>query len=183
VTSLAIRRQAEDALRHELQPGEHIAAGTPAISGPSRWGMAALLAAALALVAAGLVNLLGPQPGLLPDGPVIGALPLLGLGIQFLPRPVYVAVTERRLICCRLSRLRSAPGRLAFAAPLADLSIAGYRSGTFGSSMQCEAPGQERIRLSIRRPQRQEWAAVDLALARSGAFMRLDPPYPASANS
>lgn len=41
-------------------------------------------------------------------------------------------------------------------------------------------PGQERIQPNVSRVQRKEFAQVDLALARSGAFMRLDPPYPAA---
>ena len=179
----AVNRRAEEALRHELHPGEHVAASAAVMSNPSRWGAAAFLALALAMAAAGLATLFG-QPGPLTGGPVIGlALPVLALGIQFLPRPMYVAVTGQRVICCRLSRLRSAPRRLAFAVPLADLRIVKYRSGTYGGSMRCEVPGHKRIRLDASRAARKDFAEVGMALARSGAFTKLDPPYPSIVNS
>jgi hypothetical protein len=134
VNRAAVNRHAEEALRRELKPGEHVAASAAVTSNPSRWGAAAFLALALAMAAAGLATLFG-QPGPLTGGPVIGlALPVLALGIQFLPRPMYVAVTGQRVICCRLSRLRSAPRRLAFGVPLADLRIVKYRSGRYGGS-------------------------------------------------
>ena len=153
-------------------------------SNPSRWGAAAFLALALAMAAGGLAILFGRQPGPLTSGPVIIglALPVLALGIQFLPRPMYVAVTGQRVICYRLSRLRSAP-RLVFAVPLVDLRIVNYRSGTYGGSMRCEVPGHKRIRLDASRAGRKEFAGVGMALARSGAFTKLDPPYPSIVNS
>jgi len=126
VKRVALNRRAEEALSRDLQPGERIAVGSAVASNPSRWGAAVLLPLALALTAAGLANLLGLS-GPLPAGPFIALTPVLGLGIQFLPRPMYVAVTDRRLICCRLSRLRGTLGRPAFAAPLADLRVVNYR--------------------------------------------------------
>jgi hypothetical protein len=184
VNRAAVKRRAEEAFSRELQPGEHVVAGAAGTSGPSRWGTAVLLAAALALAAAGLVSFIGPQPGLL-SGPLPGglALPLLILGIQFLPRPMYVAVTDRRLICCRLSRLRSTPRRLAFAVPLADLRIVNHRSGRYGSSVRCEIPGHKRIRLAVGRAGHNDFAGVDMTLARSGAFTKQDPPFPSVTKS
>lgn len=107
----------------------------------------------------------------------------MGLSLLFLPRPMYVAVTGRRLICCRLSRLGSAPARLAFAAPLADVRIARHRSGRLSSSVRCEIAGQRGIRWDIGRAWPQDFAQVDLLLARSGAYTASDPPYPSAANS
>jgi hypothetical protein len=174
---VALKRRAEEALRHDLQPGERIAVGSAVTSDPSRWGAAALLVAALVLTAAGLANLVGP----LPAGPVIAlALPIVGLGIQVLPRPMYVAVTGRRLICYRLSRLRSTPGRPAFAVPLAELRIVSYRSGKYGTSIRCEIPGRKPMMLHVGRAGRKDFAEVDMVLARSGAFAKLDPPYPSA---
>ena len=103
---VARERQAEEALGCDLQPGERIADGSLVTSGLSRRGSAALLAVWLVLAAAGLEGLLGP----LQAGPVT-ALASLGLGVWFLCRPMYAAVTDRRLICCRLSRLRGIPRR------------------------------------------------------------------------
>ncbi len=117
-------------LRHDLQPGERIAAGLAVTSDPSRWGVAVLLAVALALTAASLVSLLGP----LNASPVIVlALPGLGLGMQFLPRPMYVAVTDRRLICIRISRLHGKLGRPAFAVPFAAPRVLNNRSGKYST--------------------------------------------------
>jgi hypothetical protein len=183
VSRATIRRNAEDTLRQLVQPGEQIVAGAAVTSDPSHWGIAGLGAAALALMVVGLAGLLGSQPSPLLGGLVVGlALPLIGLGSQFLARPMYVAVTDRRLICCRLSRLRSAPGRLAFAAPLADIRIANCRSGRFSSSVRCEIAGQKGIRLDAGRAWRQDFADVDMVLARSGAYTASDPPYPSVAN-
>jgi hypothetical protein len=102
-----------------------------------------VLVVTLALIAGGLLSLLGP----LPASPVVGLAPVLGLGVQFLPRPMYLVVTDRRLICSRVSRLRGTPGRRAFAVPLADLRILSYRSGKYGASLRCEIPGREPILL------------------------------------
>jgi hypothetical protein len=132
VNKVVLRQQAEDGLRQDLQPGERIAAGSAVTSHPSRWGAAVLLVVSLALIAASLASLLGP----LPASPVVAlALPVLGLGVQFLPRPMYLVVTDRRLIGCRVSRLRGTPERRAFAVPLADLRILSYRSGEYGASL------------------------------------------------
>jgi hypothetical protein len=177
VNRVALKRRAEETLRHDLQPGERIAAGSAVTSDPSRWGAAALLVAALALTAAGLASLLGR----LPADPVSAlALPVLGLGIQFLPRPMYIAVTDRQLICYRLSRLRTTLGRPAFAVPFADLRIVNYRSGKYGTSIRCEIPGRKPMLLNVSRAGRKDFAEVDMVLARSGAFAKLDPKYPSA---
>lgn len=175
---VALKRQAEEALRHDLQPGERIAVGSAVTSDPSRWAAAALIAAALAEGAAGLASLLGP----LSAGPVIVlTLPVLGLGVQFLLRPMYVAVTDRRMICYRLSRLRRTLGRAEFAVPLADLRIVNYRSGRLGTSIRCEIAGRKPILLHADRAGRKDFAEVEMVLARSGAFAKLDPAYPSLA--
>jgi hypothetical protein len=174
MSRVALKRQAEEALSRGLQPGERIAAGSRVTCGLSRRGPAALLAAWLVPTAAVLESLWGP----LPAGPVIAvAVPVLGLGIWFLPRPMYVAVTDRRLICWRLSR--STLRRLAFTVPLADLRIVNYRSGKYGTSVWCECPGRRPMLLHAGR---EEFAGVDRALARAGAYAKLDPPYPPARN-
>ena len=170
-----LKRRAAEALRHDLQPGERIVADSAVTSDPSRWAAAVLLTVAVALTAAGLVSLLSPPAA----GPVFAiGLPVLGLGIQFLPRPMYVAVTDRRLICIRVSRLRSTPRRGAFAMPLADIRILNSRSSNHGASIQCEIPGGKPILLHVGRAGRKEFAEVETVLARSGAFAKLEPPYP-----
>lgn len=174
-----LQRQAAEALLRDLQPGEHIAAGAAVTSDPSRWGVVAMLTLAIALTAAGLVGLLGT----LQAGPVIAiGLPVLGLGSQFLPRPMYVVVTNRRLICSRMSRLRSRPRRPAFAAPLAELRILNYRSGNYGAAIRCSIPGRKPVLLHAGRAGRKDFAEVVKVLARSGAFAKLDPPWPSAEN-
>lgn len=174
-----LQRQAAEALRHDLEPGEHIAAGSAVTTDPSRWALTALLTLSVVLTAAGLEGLLGP----LQATPVIAVgLPIMALGIQFLPRPMYVTVTNRRLICTRMSRLRSSPRRPAFAAQLADLRILNYRSGSYGSSIRCQVPGRKPMLLHASRARRKDFAEVVQVLARSGAFAKLDPPYPSAEN-
>jgi hypothetical protein len=176
----AVSRQAEEVLRHELQTGEHVAGSAEVTSDPSRWAAAAFLALAIAVTAVGLVSLFG----LLPGPPAGGfAAPLLPLGILFLPRPMFVVVTNQRLIGLRLSRFRRAPRQLAFAVPLAEVRIVKYRPGKYASSIQCEIPGHKRTRLNFGRAGRKDLDKVEEALARAGAFAKLDPPWPAAANS
>jgi hypothetical protein len=113
----AVSRQAEEALRHELQPDEYVASSAEVKSDPSRWAVAAFLTLAIAQVAAGLVSLFGPLPG----APAAGFTFPLALGVLFLSRPMFVVATSQRLICLRLSRFRRAPRQLAFAVPLAEV--------------------------------------------------------------
>jgi hypothetical protein len=177
VNRVTRKRQAEEALGRDLQPGERIADSSLVTSGLSRRGSAALLAVYLVLAGTGLEGLLGP----LQAGPVtaLASLSSLGLGVWFLWRPMYAAVTDRRLICCRLSRLRGTPRRPALTVPLADLRIVNYRSGKYGTSVRCEIPGRRPVLLHAGR---EEFAGVDRALARVGAFAKLDPPYPPARN-
>jgi hypothetical protein len=175
---MARKWQAEEALGRDLQPGERIAAGSLVTSGLSRRGFSALLAVYLVEVAAGLESLVGPVQA----GPVIvlASLASLGLSVWFLWRPpMYAAVTDRRLICCRLSRLRGTSWRPALTVPLADLRIVSYRSGKYATSVRYELPGRRPVRLSAGR---EEFAGVDRALARAGAYAKLDPPYPPAGN-
>jgi hypothetical protein len=106
------------------------------------------------------------------------ALPALGLGVQFLPRPMYVVVTDRRLICSRVSRFRRRPRGSVIAVPLPDLRIVEHRHGKFGASIRCEIPGRKPIVLHWSRARRADFARVEMILAHSGAFAKLDPPYP-----
>jgi hypothetical protein len=118
-----------------------------------------------------------------PAEPVITiVLPILGLGIQFLPRRMYVAVTNRRLICTRMSRLRSTLRRPALAAPLAGLRILNRLSGNYGASIRCQIPGRKPILLHAGRAGRKDFAEAVKVLARSGAFAKSDPPQPSAEN-
>ena len=87
------------------------------------------------------------------------------------------------LFCLRLSRFRRAPRQLAFAVPISEVRIVKYRSGKYASSIQCEIPGHKRTRLNVGRAGRKELNKVEEGLSRAGAFAKLDPPWPAAANS
>jgi hypothetical protein len=92
---------------------------------------------------------------------------------------MYVLVTDQRLICSRISRVRGKPRRPVAAVPLADLQILNYRRGKFGASIRIKIPGGKPIMLRWDRARRADFARIEMALARSGAFAKSDPPYPA----
>lgn len=175
----AIKRQAEDAIRPMLEPGERTRAGAAVACGPTRWGIVWVAAVALALIGEGLAGIFGPQSNLL-SGSLLAAvgvvLPLLAFGMA--PRPLYIAVSDQRLIGLRLSRFGGAPGRLAFAAPLRDVRVTRHRSP---GSVRCEIRGRKRTRLNVERPWDPDFAEVTTALHYSGVMT--DPPYPSAANS
>lgn len=173
-------RQAEEALRRELQPGEHVTGSAEVTANPSRWGAAAFLALAIALTALGLVSIFGPLPAPSAGGFATSLLPLISVLGLLLRRPVLVVVTSQRLICLQLSRFRREPRQLAFAVPLAEVAVVAYRPRRYTSSIQCEIPGNKRIRLDAARGGRKDFATVEEALTRSGAFAKLDPPWPAA---
>ena len=184
VRRTAIKRQAEDAIRPMLQPGEQTRAGAAVACGPTRWGSVWVAAVAIALVAEGLTGIFGPQSNLvsgsLPAAVGVG-FPLLAIGMA--SRPIYIAVSDQRLIGLRLSRFSGEPGRLAFAAPLADVRITGHRSRRSESSVRCEIRGRKRTRLIVERSWYRDFSEVTTALRHSGAMMECDPPYPSSASS
>jgi hypothetical protein len=170
VRRMAIKGQAEEAIRPMLQPGERTRAGAAVACGPSRSTGAWVSAVAFALVAEVVVGIFGPPPSLLSGG----LLAAIGVGLPLLAvhlacRPMYIAVSDQRLIGLRLSRLGGAPGRLAFAAPLADVRITGHRSGRSGRSVRCEIRGRRRTRLNVERSWYPDFAEVTMELWHSGA--------------
>ena len=179
VRRMAIKRQAEDAIQPMLQPGERILAGSAVACGPSQSSGAWVSAVALALVTEVLVGIFGPQPSLLSAS----LLAAIGVGfpilaVYFAWRPMFVAVSDQRLIGLRLSRLGGAPGRAAFAAPLHDVRITGHRSGRSRSSVQCEIRGRKRTRLNVERPWYPDFADVTMKLRHFGAVNEWGlPPY------
>jgi len=181
----AIKKQAEEAIQPRLHPGERIRAGAAVARGPSRPGGAWVLAVAVALIAEGLLGILGPQPTLLSSGMLVAVaagLPLLAA--MFACRPMYIAVSDMRLIGVRMSRLGGAPGRLAFAAWLVDVQVTHHRSGRSGSSVRCQIRGQRGTRLNVERSWYPDFDEVTTQLRRCGAMPECDgPSYPSAANS
>jgi len=185
VRRTAIKRLAEEAIQPRLHPGERIRAGAAVARGPSRLGGAWVLAVAVALITEGLLGILGPQPTLLSSGmlaAVAAGLPLLA--VMFACRPMYIAVSDMRLIGVRMSRLGGAPGRLAFAAWLADVHVTHHRSGRSGSSVRCQIRGQRGTRLNVERSWYPDFAEVTTQLRHCGAMAQWDgPPYSSAASS
>ena len=181
VSRTDISRQAEEALgTASYEPGEHVAGSAEVTSNPSRWGIAAFLALVIALAAvlacSALRTAVHPPAGAF-AAPLLPLVTPLGL---LLRRPMLVVVTSQRLICLQLSRFRRAPRRLVFAVPLAEVRIAAYRPSKYASSIQFEIPGHKRSWLDAGRAGRKDFAKVEEALTRSGAFAKLDPPWPAT---
>jgi hypothetical protein len=171
--STAIKRQAEEAIRPMLEPGERTRAGVAVACGPTRWGFVWVAAVVLALIAEGLAGIFGPESNLLSGSlpAAVGvAFPLLA--IVMAPRPMYIAVSDQRLIGLRLSRFGGAPGRLAFAAPLGDVRVTRQRSP---GSVRCEIRGRKRTRLNAERPWHRDFAELTTALRYSGVLTEPDP--------
>ncbi len=181
----AVKRQAEEAIQPRLHPGERILAGTAVACGPARPDAAWAVAVAVALVAEGLLGVFGPQPSVLFSGllaAIAAGVPLLAA--VFTCRPMYVAVSDMRLIGLPLSRLGGAPGALAFAALLADVRVTDHRSGRSGISVRCEIRGRRRTRLNVERSWYPDFADVTTQLRQCGAMTEPErTPYPSGANS
>jgi hypothetical protein len=188
VSSVVLRPQAEEALTRSLQPGERVATDVPVTRGLTRRGATALLAASLAVslpvCMAGLAGFLGWAHA----GPVIAvAVPVQGLVIWlvlwFLRRPVYAALTDQRLILCRLSRFRRMSRAPTFTVPLTDLHIVRHHSSRHETSILCELPGRSRVLLHVGLAEREDSSATYMALTRLGVYAKLDPPYPPAQSS
>lgn len=111
-----IKREVGPALDRVVEPGDQIVAGTWAMVGPGPWLDMLVTLPFFAFGVAGITT--GASPG------GWGFVPaLLSLVLLFWRRPVFVAVTERRLICYRLSRMTNDPVRLSFRAPLPTVRV------------------------------------------------------------
>jgi hypothetical protein len=159
-----------------MAPGEPIVAAVPAATGPPLWQLGLpLVPLALASIWLGLLQLLGNS------GTAQLALPaslLLAAGVILVPnlsRPVFLAVTDRQLICVRLSRVTSAPVGLIFAVPLAAAGTTSYRPGRWSSSLRCRWPGRRGRgrRLTIAPRWQPELEAVVAALRAAGGYAGL----------
>jgi hypothetical protein len=115
-----VKRRVGGALYQVMEPGDQILAGALAMTGPSPAWDLLLALPVLVGAGAGAEGLFGSSspPQLL--GPVFVFLPfLLAWPLQLSRKRVFVAVTQRQLICYRMSGLGNEPSRLLFSAPLA----------------------------------------------------------------
>lgn len=170
-----LKRRVGPALYQVMEPGDEIMAGALAITGPSpAWdlllGLSAL--AGVAAGAAGLFSSFSP-PQLL--GPVLVFVPFLfAWPLQLRRRPVFVAVTQRQFICCRMSRLGYEPSRLLFSAPLSAVRMTalGGRVPNW-EAVRYSGPG---LRFNVSRRWRRDLNEVLAALQVGGGAVDGMPP-------
>ena len=96
----------------------------------------------------------------------------------FRRRPVFVAVTQRQVICYRLSRMNNAPGRLLFCAPLLSTRVTYLGRFLRWRSIRYDGPGAEgrSLRLNVAGRWRQDLDEVLAALlAQGGGVEGLSP--------
>jgi hypothetical protein len=114
-----------------MEPGDQIIAGTLAMPGAApAWDALAALPALAAGIAASLnffTSASNPTLGAVADIGVLSTFCLM-LPLQFRRGPVFLAATQRQLICYRLSRFGNEPMRPLFCAPLASVRITSLRS-------------------------------------------------------
>jgi hypothetical protein len=171
-----VKREAGRAIYPVLGPGDQIIAGTWALTGPSpAWDLLPGLPAIAGGVSGGLdlfssisVPVFGVAAG---AGVVVGSYPLT-LAVQLRRRPVFIAVTQRELICYRLSRIGNEPVSLLFRAPLAAVRVTRLGSAMpRWRSVRYTGPGAESrgLRLNVGGRWRQDLDEVLTALQAGGA--------------
>lgn len=138
-----VKQQVGPWLYRFMVPGERIVTGVRAVAGPPPAGLLAVgLAFGLADIAYWINLLVHGMGSPIPPGLVTPVL----LGLNYLNRPVFLAVTDRQVICFRLSAYGGKPARFLFAAPLPDVRITRYRRGRWRASLHCRAPVDGRSR-------------------------------------
>jgi hypothetical protein len=162
-----IKLRVAPALERVMEPGDRIIAGMSALTGlPPPLD----LAVSLPVVALSFESI-GARRDVIA---LLGGLAswLLSVVLLFSRRPVFVAVTERQLICCRLSRIGSEPTRLLFCAPLITVSMISVGRGALRwRSVRYSGPGAEgpSLRLNVRGRWRRDLDEVLIALHAGGA--------------
>jgi hypothetical protein len=162
-----IRQRVGPALYQVMEPGDEIMAGMLAMAGlPPLLDM--IVGLPIATFSLASISTGGDMTG----GGIGFAGFLLTLSMQFLRRPVFVAVTQRQLICYRLARIGNEPVRLLFRAPLTMVRLTGNsRSALRWRSVRYSGPGAERgsLRLNVYGNWRQDLGEVMTALQLGGA--------------
>ena len=158
-----VKRTVGPALYRVMEPGDQIIAGTWAVTGPTPW-LEMLGTVATVLAVAGITT----DMTLEPFRELVTLAPLV---LLFWRRPVFVAVTQRQLICYRLSRMNNAPDRLLFCAPLPSTRMTYLgRSAPRWRSIRYDGPGAESrgLRLNVAGRWRQDLDEVLAALQAQG---------------
>ncbi len=175
-----VKRRVGPALYEAMEPGDQIISGALAMTGPSpAWELLLVLPALAGTVAgaAGLFSNFSP-PQLL--GPVLAFVPFLfAWPLQLRRKPVFVAVTQRQLICYGMSRFGNVPSHLLFSAPLETVRVTnlGGRVPIWGS-VKYYGPGVDgrSLRLNASRRWRKDLNEVLVALQVGGAALDGMPP-------
>jgi hypothetical protein len=172
-----IKLRVGPALYRVMKPGDQIVAGTSAMAGPAPW---LDMIVAVPYVAFSFASI-GANPNFAVYCVGAGGTWLWSMAMQFRRRPVFVAVTQRQLICYRLSRMASEPTRLMFCAPLAAVRMtsAGARAPRW-RSIRYSGPGAESrgLRFNVLGRWRQDLDEVLTALRAGGAGVEGLPPSP-----
>ena len=167
-----VKRRVGPALYQVMEPGDQIIAGTLAMSGIGPWLEMLFILLVIALEVAGITagtNLAPFWPGLAP------LLLVVRLATR---RPVFVAVTQRQLICYRMS-WNYEPVRLSFCAPLPTVRVTSLRRpAPRWRSVRYDGPGAERgsLRLNVFGGWRPDLDEVLVALQAAGARVTGLPP-------
>jgi hypothetical protein len=177
-----LKRRLGPALYQVMEPGDHIVAGTLAMTGPSpAWELFLALPVLIGTTAAaeGLFSSFSP-PQLL--GPVFVFVPfLLALPLQLSRKQVFVAVTQRQLICYGMSKLGNEPSRLLFSTPLASVRMTrlGGRMPNW-RAVRYSGPGADGsgLRLNVSNRWRRDLNELLAALQAGGAAVDGMPPGP-----
>jgi hypothetical protein len=166
-----VKRAVGPALYRVMEPGDQVIAGTWAMTGPTPWlDMLTVLPCVFAVAAITTDVTLEPFRELVNLAP---------LALLLWRRPVFVAVTQRQVICYRLSRMNNAPVRLLFCAPLLSTRVTYLgRSWPRWRSVRYDGPGAEgrSLRLNVAGRWRQDLDEVLAALqAQGGRVEGLSP--------
>jgi hypothetical protein len=171
-----VKRTVGPALYGVMEPGDQIIAGTLAVTGPAPW--LDMLGSVLPLVSASVGLTTGSTPAPIWDLASGLLFTLFMLVIMFRRRPVFVAVTQRQLICYRLSRTNNEPQRLLFCAPLPAVRMTSLgRSVLRWRSIRYDGPGAEgrSLRLNVQGRWREDLDQVLAALHAQGASVAPGP--------
>ncbi len=170
-----LKRQVGPALYRVMEPGDQIVAGTWALAGPApAWDALGALPAIAASVIGILVlsgDLSGPWSGS-GVGIALGTISFFLYPLQLRRRPVFIAVTQRQLICYRLSMMGNDPTRLLFCTPLTAVRVTRTGRGAFRwRAVRYSGPGAEgrSLRLNVRGRWREDLDEVLGALQMGGA--------------
>jgi hypothetical protein len=149
-----------------MEPGDRIIAGTWAMTGPAPWlDMLGLVPLVFMFVESTAGVPLDPFQ------PLASFLPLV---LLIWRRPVFVAVTQRQLICYRQSRMNNAPVRLLFCAPLVSTRVTYLgRLWPHWASVRYDGPGAEGrgLRLMVAGRWRRDLDEVLAALQLQGGIV------------